>query len=408
MNFRNLTGLGSLTFFARDHEDTEYHVVVIGCTRDIKDESDEEPDDGGGFMVTDRYFDKPNTGSVRRESDLAPFKPLCDIIVNATAYAPGGIPASRFSAGVKITRPAHMNGPGGTVLHKTLVITGPRAWKEGDTGWQLTEPETIESLPVRYEYAYGGENRIEQNDPFLEKLDEKGLLTPEQIALHPDGPDHAPAAHAVCTTNPVGIGYLEAWYRNALAEHSDGPAMPSQGTTTGGRLFAAPQIESPDDPIVEFGKHYEPQGFGVIGKSWEQRRRLAGTYDEEWLKDLWPGLPCDFDFLYWNGAHPDMQVPYLSGDEMIELTNLSPDGHLTFTLPGQIPYVLVRYETGDIAPVPAHLDTVVIEPDDMKVNLVWRAVVPAEPEVRVLEARLTTKEVIDEMLGKLGKVVANA
>jgi len=65
-----------------------------------------------------------------------------------------------------------------------------------------------------------------------------------------------------------------------------------------------------------------------------------------------------------------MQVPYLNGDEVITLVNLIPKGSLKFGLPGHKPVLNVTFTNGRILPVPANLDTLIIEPDDMKVSLV--------------------------------------
>jgi len=424
MEFRNHTPFPALAFQMLDRDENEYHVVVMRATMEIADDgalrfSEEQ----APLAVTDEYFGELNKSSVRQESDLAPFKPECDVIVNATAYAPGGKPSPSFEVGVRI------NGNSGTaLLDKTLTVTGPRYWKEKGKEWVLTEPEPLERLPLRYEYAYGGECRIEKDDPAAEKLDAKHLLTPGQRAQHPAGPDNAPAAHVACATNPIGIGFMKPWYLEAtrpenprLAQQPDKQPPPRRGftdrlidrllflpplpgpvgvlppATVEPRTIPAPQIEAPDDPIREFGKEYPVQGFGVITKTWRPRLELAGTYDEEWLEHTWPNLPEDFDFAYWNCAHPELQVPYLKGDESVVLTNMTPEGKLSFTLPGHTPYVLVRFETGDIGPAPARMDTLIIDPDKRLVTLVWRTTVAIEPEVRVLEARLIRKEDSDEL-----------
>jgi hypothetical protein len=219
------------------------------------------------------------------------------------------------------------------------------------------------------------------DDPAAKRVDARHILKPDQRRLHPEGPDGAPAAHTVCDANPIGMGFTEPWYLKA----------------TGLKKIPAPQIDCALDPVLEIGRSYRPRGFGTIARSWQPRLGLAGTYDDNWLRERWPGLPDDFDFAYWNCAHPDLRVPYLRGDEIIELTNLTPGGKLTFQLPGSTPFVLVRYEKGEIAPAPANLDTLVIEPDNMRVSIVWRTTVPAAPEIRVLESRLITQDDTDEL-----------
>jgi len=70
-----------------------------------------------------------------------------------------------------------------------------------------------------------------------------------------------------------------------------------------------PQIEYLDDPIerlvrtrhpagpldasamadVANGYGYTPAGFGVVGRAWSPRLALAGTYDQSWQANHWPG-----------------------------------------------------------------------------------------------------------------------
>ncbi len=74
------------------------------------------------------------------------------------------------------------------------------------------------------------------------------------------------------------------------------------------------------------------------------------------------------------------------------LTNLTPGGKLQFTLPCDMPFVDVSYDDGRTESFPATLDTLVIEPDSMKVYMVWRAVISAPPEITTAEIRLVTNK----------------
>ncbi len=231
--------------------------------------------------------------------------------------------------------------------------------------WKLRVPDPITSFAARVKPEF--------------------RLTPAQQAQHPDHPA-APLAHPVCEENPLGQGYSEAWYRDALKL----------------KRIAAPQIEDPNDPIAEFGKHYTPQGLGVRPKSHPARRKLGGTIDAAFIENNKP-LPDDFDFGVWNAAPPDQQCDFLHGDEVIELTNLCAPAAagakcdavgntvLTLTLPGALPFVLVRFEDGMIGELPAELDTLVIDTEAQHVACVWRATLPMEPPVQRLEARMNLK-----------------
>lgn len=374
MNFINNTSYPALAFQATDQHGESTHVVVMRSTFDIRGDGllelscEQQP-----IVVTDEYFGEINSSSVRQESDLVPFKPKCDVIVNATAYAPGGVPSFEFVAGVRIQgRPEETVDPGLLILEKKLLVTGPRVWERGLMGgWTLKPPSTaITSLPIRYEYAFGGECRVNFDDPDGNRIKSEFRLSPEQHNSHPDGPDKAPIAHTSSENNPLGVGFADDWYLKSKKS----------------KTIPAPQIDDPLNPVTLFGRVYPPQGFGIITKAWKQRLDLAGTYDDAWLETRWPELPEDFDMSYWNGAHPDMQISYLKGDEEVTLANLTPSGSFKFRLPGHKPILSGTCTNGRILPVPANLDTLIIEPDAMKVSLVWRAVIPTIPEVAIVEA----------------------
>ncbi len=373
MELINQTIFRVFAFRSVDQHKHGSQVVVIRATLDIKADGtlaysgEQDP-----IALTDEYFGDINESSVKQESDLAPFKPECDIIVNATAYAPGGKPSPRFIVEVRINSTDDSAPP---ILEKKLIVTGPCCWeKRLIGGWALKEPVSpIASLPIRYEYAFGGECRISQDDPDCVKVEEEFRLTPEQRYRHPDGPATAPIAHAICENNPLGMGYVEKWYLKAK----------------GIKIFPAPRIHDPENPVTTIDETYAPNGFGVVSRQWKQRLQLAGTYDGRWSEERWPDLPVNFDMTYWNGANPDMRTPHLAGGERITLTNLTPDGKLHFTLPDDTPFVNVFYEDGKTGTFPAKLDTLVIEPDSMKVAIVWRAVVPTPPEITTAKILLT-------------------
>ncbi len=394
MDYQNFTQFPTLAYEGLDQYDQEFHVVALRMTYDIRsDNLLEFAEKQNKLVEADEYFGVINKSSVMQESDLVHYKPKCDVIVIGSAYAPGGKPASRFEVGIKIS--------GSSSLLKRLVVTGPRSWNRGLLGWSLTKPKPIFSLPLQYEYAYGGECRVDIDDPTAKRIKEKFQLTPEQRQNHPDGVELAPVAHTAFGKNPVGRGYIDKWYDKAVGRKIN--------------ILPAPQIETKSDPIKKFGKPYTPQGFGVVAKGWQPRLKLAGTYDTKFMQsEQW--LPDDFDFGFWNCAPDDMQIPYPDGRETITLLNLMPPGEqnddtssLTqFVLPGHRPFLLARLTKGQMVPVDLNIDTLIINTDEKTVSLVYRAVLPKDPEVRVLEARMMNKEETEEydlLVGQLEKEV---
>jgi hypothetical protein len=335
MEYYNHTPFQSLPFSALDVQDREFHVIVLRGTFYIyPDEklclaSKHEP-----LVLTDQYCGELNKSSVVMESDLAPFKPQTDVLVSATAHAPGGKLSGRWQAGIRIGDHTKM-----------VEVTGPRSWQKDSSGqWALSAPQLITSLPLHYEYAYGGTISDDQD------RSDRPISCYEQ--------------------NPIGIGHYPDWKQNESEK------------------LPAPQIESVADPICELGKSYIPQGFGPIGRPWLPRRLRAGTFDDAWLENRWPYLPKDFDFSYYNCAHPDLTLPWLNGDEQIELLNLTPDGTISFQLPALDVSAIIYFEDGTVKEISANLDTLIIDAHELKANLVWRLNVPSEPVVDRIEMRL--------------------
>jgi hypothetical protein len=325
-------------FNTLDKQKVEHHVIVIRGTFKITSNARLSlADVQSPVLVSDQFYGEPDSSGCRQESDLSPFKPACDIVLDATAYAPGGKPTQAWLVSVSVGR-----------HRKQLRVSGPRWFSHHLTGWHVTSVMPIHTLPVRYEYAYGGTVTVYDFKTRQEHTD-------------------------CCDRNPLGVGYWPDWARTEARRRKRVPI---------------PQIRSTADRVPVFGRTMIPQGLGPIRRTWQPRLKLAGTYDSAWLTEHHPYLPRDFDFSYWNCAHSDLQIPYPQGNEMVELHNLSSDGHLAFALPGHLPFVLVRHAKGQINQVAANLDTLFIEPEARRVSLVWRALVKSVPPVRVLESRM--------------------
>ena len=447
MQFTNHTPFPALAFAGIDQHEQNFHVLVLRQTLSFASGQLEYADAQEPLCEADECFGEANVSSVRQESDLCQYKPQCDVIVNATAYAPRGKRAQRFQARLTVSAsntpaplpqpPRGLNPfqepsdkemtlwrhavsyaqnhpiPGAVLIDKTLTISGERwfrkkAWpfrliwwtlKWASLGiirrnpWKLSTAKKLTELPLRYVYAFGGECRINADDKAAKRVPKKLQLTPEQQAQHPEQP--TPIAHTVCELNPLGTGYTEAWHLKATKQ----------------KRIPAPQIETPVAPISAQlfwralnGKlknakpqqlaAFAPAGMSAVSKAHPTRRKLAGTIDEAFVKsNQW--LPHDFDFGVWNAAPPDQQTEFLRGDEIIELTNLCAPGtpgavtdkhgntQLRLTLPANACFSLVRLESGEMLIHPLHLDSVIVEPETASVSLVWRAVLAQDPETPI-------------------------
>jgi len=331
LQFRNFTYFPRLQFKSLDEKKREFGVVVLRGTFEIHNgkalhlSQKQEP-----LVLADEYHGKIGESSLRLENNLAPYKLRTDIHVNAVAHAPGEKYLQQWEAGIKVGK-----------IQKKILVTGPRQWRFNSvTGWELTVPRPCIEVPIRYEYAFGGIWEYEKEKK-------------------------------ICEENPVGIGFSD----KALSDTK--------------HPIAAPQITSPENPVKEFGKSYKPEGFGSISSAWKPRLNFAGTYDERWKKFRSPYLPDDFKFEFYNSAHPGLIYPgFVRGDETVVLINMNPDSYLSFKLPDYSLSLLVRWEDGQMAPLPIMLDTIHIEVPGKKVYLTWRGIFPLVKPIRVLEARI--------------------
>jgi hypothetical protein len=401
MEFRNLTPFAALCFSALDTRGNDYPVVVMKvgyrlqpipgqpghCSAEVM------ADEPILLCAADRYFGEQGQSSVYEESDLAPFKLRCDVIINGHAHAPGGEPTTSWTAGIRLSAPlseqpctaqheAEHHEARGILLDKHLRFSGPRHFEHGlFSGWRLSAAEPAIRVPLRWEYAFGGSS----------------------VLPNPDYPDNCAEPyllHQVCYSNPLGRGWIEKRHE----KHAWSMDAPLQ-------RLAAPQIEALDRPVTHLHVTHHPDGdisaadmaqlsatygycpagFGVVGRAWAPRLALAGTYDKAWQKKPWPGLPADFDFAYWNAAPVDQQIAFLPANLRIELFNLTPpalshNGQLCVELPEHRPFVLMRLHSGELLPLPLFTDTLHIDTDAMTLSLTHRISLPRPDDICALEA----------------------
>jgi hypothetical protein len=282
--------------------------------------------------LTDAYRGEPGKSSLKYATEAHLEKPGTDVVVLGEACAPHDRPVSELSVRVSIAGRS-----------STLAVFGDRYWKKGLLGIAPSNPKPFLRMPIIYERAFGGTRVI----------------------------DIASGTILAETRNPVGTGF---------------PGDPSSQATADARL---PNIEDPRSLIKTPKDRPRPAGYGCIAPSWEPRISYAGSYDETWRKTRAPYLPEDFDPRFFHAAHPDLIFPgYLKGGEPVAMTNLSPKGERKFNLPVCEPRVEVRimcrYETAK-----ACLETVLLEPADERLCLVWRSATSCEKKISGADVKIS-------------------
>lgn len=314
----------------------------------------------------DEFYDG---GSVKFESDVAPFKPRADIVLFGRAHAPDEREVKMLDVSLCVGE-----------ISKTIRVIGDRQWQCLSCLLPVvsSKPQPFTVMELVYERAFGGIDR--------------------------EGGDF-------CKENLVGRGFCVKKSKKAL-----------NGTFL-------PNLEDPHNLIKSWKDHPKPVGFGFYGKAWMPRASYLGTYDEKWREERSPEPPDDFQYDFYNASHPDLQVEgYLRGDEEVVLVNLSPEGIIRFQLPGIKPHCTVTKsfelvaasstsgdakdeniedyeelnmaeefdEVNEASPVSEkvdlNLDTLCLIPDERRLYLVWRGLYPINDltalEVKMIEVSI--------------------
>ena len=99
----------------------------------------------------------------------------------------------------------------------------------------------------------------------------------------------------------------------------------------------------------------------------------------------------DFDDRYFNAAPaPLVATPHLRGGEEVMLRGVTPRGDLRFSLPRRS--LDMSWTIRDNwTHVPMDLDTVILEPDDNRVMLTWRATIECGREMTAIDKIITAE-----------------
>ena len=281
------------------------------------------------LVMTDVFTGEPGFSAPVYEIDFAPRKPHCDVLLNGSAYAPGGKPTDRVTVSLRVGS-----------LTKSFDVVGKRVWEIGLLGPRPSQPEPFIKMPISYNGAFGGVDRSQED----------------------------PTKHRWYPTNHVGIGYHEY---TLLPKYIDGMPFPN--------------TEETDNKVTNPRGNYRPMAFGPLGRAWQQRVKLAGTYDKQWLDNQFPFLPTDFNEEYYQAAPADQWMDYPKGGEEVDLANLTPQGHCTFTLPVMpVPVEFFRCD-GEQIEMSGVVDTLLFEPDLGRFMMSSRCALPLKKNIHEME-----------------------
>jgi hypothetical protein len=340
MELVNSTRMVAGYTMGREPSGRELLVIVVKGTFRIPAQSGEPlrlHEEQMPLVMSDVFFGEPGQSAPRYEVDFAPRKPRCDVLLNGTAYAPDGRPTTRTTVGLRVGS-----------WSKSFDVVGDRVWEAGLGGIGASATSPFVQMPISYDRAFGGmDNRSED-----------------------------PADHAAYLPNPIGRGF----HKQLKSEWVDGSPLPN--------------TEETGKPVNWVAGDYRPMSFGAIGRHWEPRYQYAGTYDQQWLEQVFPFLPADFDEQYYQAAPLDQQLPMPAGEQAVTLLNLTPDGRRDFVLPHFEAPIHIFPRKGQREDLSARVDTIMIETDLERVTMTWRVARPLKKNMF---------EVAQVLIGKKGR-----
>jgi hypothetical protein len=327
LQFNNATPFQGGIYLLADAEGVDCLFAVVKATLDVR-EGLSLAEEQLPVTLKDQYLGEPGKSSIKVPTEVSLMKPTTDVLLLGSAQAPGGRSTTQMDVSL-------VAGP----VHKTVRVFGDRVWERSGARHVISQPMPFDTVPLVWERAFGGTDRA----------------------------GFEPRAEA---RNPVGAGYRARDGEKEL----DGLPLPN--------------LEDPEHGVGSWKDTPPPAGFAPICGHWEPRRSFAGTYDERWRQQRAPLLPKDFDPRFCQVAPPGLVAPgYLPAGTPIQVRGVTPSGVLRFQLPPV--RVEVTYVLGGASQVrPANLDTVMIEPDENRLVLVWRAALRCDKQaLRVNEVR---------------------
>jgi hypothetical protein len=279
-----------------------------------------------------------------------------------------------------------------------LSVFGDRRVTIGSAGRLFfSQPDYRDSVPLSYMFAYGGcDERAEREGGFvLEGLASQIPEEERELALAAASPwryprnragrgylveDHPESIEALSLPNLEDPRDLLTPARLVVHDPAHWPLQPLPASFDWLEHDAFPRVgwfgDTPEWDPEDIGRHIDafPEvRFGYAGREiFVMDRRIDEAFDRRAL----------------NGASLGLRFDYLGGNEKLTLTNLHQSHpRLTVQLPGERPKLWVDDRNGGVAPLKPRLYSVILQPDDGIVSLVWtgfgkglRVYLPAELE----------------------------
>jgi hypothetical protein len=310
-------------------------------------------------LLEDAVLDPDNPALLVDDLDLYPWKPLTDVVLKGHAYSER--PTGQFMSALAVG-----------AASKRLITLGPRRCERSSRGLIFSAPEKIDKVSLSYANAYGGRDSGAEARHGTPLGELQGYLP---------GIDLSAASPYLYPRNPVGVGYL---------------VDPDPGAIDG---LTLPTLEDPDDLLTpERLCSGAPERWAAMPLPWTTgwmhlncfpRSAFFGGIPEidpatlplaEIRRGLSPrdlirpGSTFDqFDIRAANGGSLGLQLPYVTPDTEIFLLGFHVGAHeLRVRLPKDQPRIWIDGRNGKLAETRPVIHSIVIEPDQARLSVLWR------------------------------------
>jgi len=313
-------------------------------------------------MIPYEKLDPPKLSPPKWDNDLFAFKEMTDVVIQGSVQSYG----KSLSETIGEVRFHNVS--------RSIKVYGNRRCEWDRMGrLRFTPPEPFEKIPLRYDFAYGGQDVTALRrfgDPVEETFD---FIRPEW-KLSTTSPFHYPR-------NPTGKGYLIEADRENI------------------ETVELPNLEWPEDPMTperlavrtvkDWMKGPLPAAFDWYEQSWFPRIACLGFIPDYeiplqgipeinlgWVpKDVMEKrslLDQHMHPFFLQGASPGLTIKGISPKENFLLINIFPErSQKVVQLPGEVPVVMVKLPMrGEVHLFP-FLNTVALQADEGKLIMVW-------------------------------------
>lgn len=303
-----------------------------------------------------------------QDTDLHAFKPLSDIVIRGHAY--GYRHPTHFYALVRLGR-----------YENRILVVGDRTCSlQGKETVRFSPPAPVEKVPLSYAHAYGGV------DEAAEAKYGNPLALPLEGWVDPAGMDLGRLSLFRYPRNPCGRGFLTEFDREAVESMVLPNLEDPWDLLTPERLVAGGPERWLEMPI--------PRSTGWVNYDWFPRVAYFGVVPPHAppetpptevqrgyaLEDVLEATELSAPFVARGmcGASLGLQLPFLRDGQEIQLENLHPtQARWSVRLPESRPRIWTDGRKGRFNPTEPVIHTVLIEPDEDRVSVLWRGSAPA-------------------------------